>query len=115
LTKAARPDILRSTSSSGATPIGLALLDALRRRGETARLVNHSGHVRVPVDVEVIRGDARDPAFTIAAAQGASVLYQTLNPPYHEWVAQFPALQASVLAAAEATGAGLVGMENVYM
>ena len=42
-------------------------------------------------------------------------MYQTLNPPYTEWTAQFPALQAGVLAAAEATGARLVSMENVYM
>jgi nucleoside-diphosphate-sugar epimerase len=99
----------------GTGAIGRATLDALRRRGETVRLVNRSGHAAVPDDVEVVGGDARDPAFTTAVAQGAEVLYQTLNPPYHEWTAQFPALQAGVLAAAEATGARLVSMENVYM
>jgi nucleoside-diphosphate-sugar epimerase len=99
----------------GTGAIGLATLDALRRRGETARLVNRSGHARVPSDVEVISGDARDPAFTTTAAEGAQVVYQTLNPPYAEWAAQFPLLQAGVLAAAEANGARLVSMENVYM
>ena len=39
----------------GTGAIGLAVLDALRRRGETARLVNRSGHARVPDDVEVDR------------------------------------------------------------
>jgi nucleoside-diphosphate-sugar epimerase len=99
----------------GTGAIGLATLDALRRRGETARLVNRSGHAEVSDDVEVIGGDARDPAFTTAVAQGASVVYQTLNPPYHQWTAQFPALQRGVVAAAEAVGARLVSMENVYM
>jgi nucleoside-diphosphate-sugar epimerase len=99
----------------GTGAIGLATLDALRRRGETARLVNRSGSARVPDDVEVIGGDARDPTFTTEVARGAGVVYQTLNPPYPEWVAQFPLLQAGVLAAAEATGARLVSMENVYM
>jgi nucleoside-diphosphate-sugar epimerase len=99
----------------GTGAIGLATLDALRRRGETVRLVNRSGHAPVPDDVEVIGGDARDPAFTTAVSQGARVVYQTLNPPYPEWTAQFPALQAGVLAAATATGARLVSMENVYM
>jgi nucleoside-diphosphate-sugar epimerase len=99
----------------GTGAIGLAIQDALRRRGETVRLVNRSGHARVAGDVEVVGGDARDPAFTTTVAAGASVVYQTLNPPYHQWTAQFPALQAGVLAAAEATGARLVGMENVYM
>jgi nucleoside-diphosphate-sugar epimerase len=99
----------------GTGAIGLALLDALRRRGETARLINRSGSARVPADVEVLGGDARDPAFTTAVAQGADVIYQTLNPPYPDWTAQFPLLQAGVLAAAEAAGARLVSMENVYM
>jgi nucleoside-diphosphate-sugar epimerase len=99
----------------GTGAIGLATLDALRRRGETVRLVNRSGHARVPDEVEVIGGDARDPDFTADVAQGARVLYQTLNPPYAEWTAQFPGLQAGVLTAAEATGARLVSMENVYM
>ena len=99
----------------GTGAIGLATRDALRRRGETARLVNRSGHARVLDDVEVVGGDARDPAFTTEVARGADVVYQTLNPPYSEWTAQFPALQAGVLAAAEATGARLVSMENVYM
>jgi len=99
----------------GTGAVGLAILDALRRRGETARLVNRSGHARVHADVAVVGGDARDPSFTTDVARGATVVYQTLNPPYAEWTAQFPALQAGVLAAAEATGARLVSMENVYM
>ena len=99
----------------GTGAIGLAVLDALRRRGETARLINRSGSARVPDDVEVVGGDARDPAFTTEVAHGADVVYQTLNPPYPEWTAQFPLLQAGVLAAAEAAGARLVSMENVYM
>jgi len=99
----------------GTGAIGLATLDALRHRGQTARLVNRSGHARVPDDVEVVGGDARDPAFTTEVARGAGVVYQTLNPPYPEWIAQFPSLQAGVLVAAEAAGARLVSMENVYM
>ena len=99
----------------GTGAIGLATLDALRRRGETARLVNRSGTAPVPDDIEVLGGDASDPAFTTAAARGARVVYQTLNPPYHQWAELFPALQAGVLAAAQASGARLVSMENVYM
>jgi nucleoside-diphosphate-sugar epimerase len=99
----------------GTGAIGLATLDALRRRGESVRLVNRSGTAPVPDDIEVLGGDASDPAFTTAAAQGAQVIYQTLNPPYHQWVELFPGLQASVLAAAQAAGARLVSMENVYM
>ena len=99
----------------GTGAIGLATFEALRRRGETVRLVNRSGTAPVPDDIEILAGDASDPAFTTAAANGAQVVYQTLNPPYHQWVELWPDLQASVLAAAQATGARLVSMENVYM
>ena len=99
----------------GTGAVGLATFDALRRRGETVRLVNRSGTAPVPDGVEVVGGDAADPAFASAVAQGAEVVYQTLNPPYHQWAALFPALQAAVLAAAESTGARLVSMENVYL
>jgi hypothetical protein len=95
----------------GTGAIGLA---TLRRRGETVRLVNRSGTAPVPDDVEVLGGDASDPAFA-TAANGAQAIYQTLNPPYPKWVELFPALQASVLAAAQAAGARLVSMENVYL
>ncbi|HST86276.1 MAG TPA: NAD-dependent epimerase/dehydratase family protein [Kineosporiaceae bacterium] len=99
----------------GTGAIGLATLEALRRRGESVRMVNRSGSAAVPDGVEVIGGDARDPSFSTAVAHGARVVYQTLNPPYDRWAQEFPALQAGVLAAAEATGARLVSMENVYM
>ena len=99
----------------GSGAVGLATYEALRRRGESVRIVNRSGHAAVPDDIEVVRGDARDPAFTVGVGEGAAVVYQTLNPPYPEWSSQFPALQAGVLAAAEAAGARLVSMENVYM
>ena len=48
-------------------------------------------------------------------SRGAAVVYQTLNPPYARWTEEFPGLQAGVLAGAEAAGARLVSMENVYM
>ncbi|MDN4611554.1 NAD-dependent epimerase/dehydratase family protein [Arthrobacter burdickii] len=99
----------------GTGAIGLATADALRRRGRTVRLINRSGHAPVPHDIEVLGGDAGKADFAADAARGASVVYQTLNPPYSHWSEQFPALQAGVLSAAESTGARLVSMENVYM
>ena len=78
-------------------------------------MVNRSGSAPVPEEVEIIGGDAADSRFTIDVARGAQVVYQTLNPPYASGRQEFPALQAAVLAAAEASGARLVSMENVYM
>jgi nucleoside-diphosphate-sugar epimerase len=99
----------------GTGAIGLATMRALLRRGEHVTMVNRSGSARVPDGVEVIGGDAADPGFTTHVARDAGVIYQTLNPPYDRWAELFPALQAGVLAAAEASGARLVSMENVYM
>lgn len=99
----------------GTGAIGLATMDALRARGEAVRMVNRSGRAPVPDDVGVVAGDASDAAFTTTVSAGANVIYQTLNPPYDQWEQQFPALQGGVLAAAQANGARLVSMENVYM
>ena len=99
----------------GTGAIGLATMEALLARGETVRMVNRSGRAAVPDGVEVVAGDASDPTFTSAVSAGARVVYQTLNPPYHQWEELFPGLQAGVLAAAQANGARLVSMENVYM
>jgi nucleoside-diphosphate-sugar epimerase len=99
----------------GTGAIGLATVDALQARGETVRMINRSGHAPVPDEVEVVAGDASDPAFTTNVSAGAQVIYQTLNPSYDQWEQQFPGLQAGVLAAAQAHGARLVSMDNVYM
>jgi nucleoside-diphosphate-sugar epimerase len=101
----------------GTGAVGRATLTALLRRGAKAgevRMVNRSGAAAVPDGVEVVAGDAGDPAFTTAVSQGARVVYQILSPAYHRWV-EFPALQAGVIAAAEAAGARLVSMDNLYM
>ena len=60
---------LRAHVIFGTGAIGLATLDALRRRGETVRLVNRSGSAPVPDDVEIVQGDASDPGFTTAVAE----------------------------------------------
>jgi nucleoside-diphosphate-sugar epimerase len=101
----------------GTGPVGLSIMDELLTREVQIRLVNRSGNTSEPLPeaVELINGDASDPDFATRAATGAAVIYFALNPPYHKWSELFPGLQAGVLAAAEATGAKLVVMENVYM
>lgn len=104
----------------GSGPVGRATALALLSRGLGVRIVNRSGHEALGpdaaalADVEVISGDAADAAFATRAAAGAASVYQTLNPVYHRWAEDFPPLQRGVLAAAEATGARFVNMDNVY-
>lgn len=99
----------------GAGPVGLAVMDELLAHGKPVRLINRSGRASVPVGVQVIAGDATDPAFTRQVCTGATVVYQCSNPPYTQWAEQFPPLQAGVLAGAAAADARLVAMENLYM
>jgi nucleoside-diphosphate-sugar epimerase len=99
----------------GAGAVGMAVVEALSRRGESVRVVNRSGLRESVPGVQSVTGDVTDPAFARSATRGASVIYQALNPPYHRWAQEFPALQAAAIAAAQAAGARLVTMDNVYM
>jgi nucleoside-diphosphate-sugar epimerase len=51
-----------------------------------------------------------------AAAQGADVIVNALNPPkYNNWAQHIPAITAQVIAAARASGARVVVPGNVYV
>jgi nucleoside-diphosphate-sugar epimerase len=99
----------------GAGAVGMAVVESLVRRGESVRVVNRSG-LRQPIaGVQSATGDITDPAFAASVTRGARVIYQALNPPYHRWAQEFAGLQAAAITAAQAAGARLVVMENVYM
>lgn len=99
----------------GTGAIGIAVTEELVARGRRVRAVNRSGKADVPAGVEVVGGDAMREDFTREACQGASVVYQCLNPPYTKWPELFPPLQAAVLEGAIAAGAKLISTENLYM
>jgi nucleoside-diphosphate-sugar epimerase len=65
--------------------------------------------------VELTSADLTDPQSAIRIAEGATTIYQALNPEYHQWHEYFPALQAGALAGARASGARYVSVENLYM
>lgn len=97
----------------GAGPIGSALAADLAADGHDVRVVTRSG--RAPVGTTPVRADAASPPELTAAATGAAVLYNCANPPtYRTWAEEWPPLAASMLTAAEATGAVLVTMSNLY-
>ncbi|MBZ0301919.1 MAG: NAD-dependent epimerase/dehydratase family protein [Anaerolineae bacterium] len=90
-------------------------MDELVARHKRVRMINRSGRANLPAGVELMAGDAADLAFARKAAEGASVVYNALNPAYYLWPELFPKLQAGVLEGAAAAGARLVVMENLYM
>lgn len=99
----------------GTGAIGRALIAALAAEARPVRAVNRSGAAAwLPRSVEVVAGDAADPAFAARAAAGAAVVYQCLNVPYHRWAEEFPALQEAVAQAARAASARYVSLENTY-
>ena len=98
----------------GAGQVGNALIQRLASAGRSVRAVSRNRPQTVPAGVEWHVTDAADQAATVAAAAGASVVYQCLGAPYTKWPEQFPPMQRNVIAAAEAAGALLVTLENVY-
>ena len=101
----------------GAGPVGCWIARTLRAWNIPVRAVNRSGQrpALMPEDVEMIAADLSDADQALKAAQGATALYQALNPPYHRWQEDFPTLQANALAAAQAANARYISIENLYM
>ncbi len=101
----------------GTGPVGSWIATVLTERGERVRAINRSGKTNdlMPAGVEIVSADASNTAQAIQAADGATVVYQALNPPYHQWGELFPGLQAGALAAAKAAGARYVSVDNLYM
>ncbi|HEY7277043.1 MAG TPA: NAD-dependent epimerase/dehydratase family protein [Trebonia sp.] len=98
----------------GTGQIGRLVTSRLVSLGADVTPVNRSG--RGAVDgTRVVAGDAADPMFTTRVCAGADVVYFCLNPPrYDTWAQEFPPLQRGVLAGAEAAGARLVVLDNLY-
>jgi nucleoside-diphosphate-sugar epimerase len=101
----------------GTGPVGCWTARALRDLNIPVRAINRSGRRPdlMPAGVEIVAADASDAEQAKAAAQGAEVVYQALNPPYHQWQEFFPGLQAAALSAAASAGARYVSIENLYM
>jgi nucleoside-diphosphate-sugar epimerase len=98
----------------GTGQVGRLVVEQLIDRGIDVVAVNRSGRADLG-DVEVVGGDATDPAFTTRVATGCDVVYFCLNATnYARWAAEFPPLQRAVLTGAEAAGARLVVLDNLY-
>lgn len=100
----------------GTGAIGRAVMQELLDRGKSVRMVNRSGKMpEAPAQVEVVAGNLYDPENVRALTSDASVVYQSAQPPYHQWSEEFPRLQRSIIAGLRGTGAKLVLVENLYM
>ena len=102
----------------GKGPIGSTVARLLVEQGHAVRVISRSGGAPEgwagSDTVEHVRADAADSAVLGDLVRGASVVYNAANPAYDRWSTDWPPLAASLLAAAESSGATLVTMGNLY-
>ncbi|WP_441251374.1 NAD-dependent epimerase/dehydratase family protein [Kitasatospora sp. McL0602] len=97
----------------GFGPAGAATARLLAEQGHAVRVVTKSGRSPEP-GIEHLALDAADSTRLAEAAQGATAIHSCGAPPYHRWKDEWPPLAMSLCAAAEATGAVLVMLGNLY-
>jgi nucleoside-diphosphate-sugar epimerase len=97
----------------GKGPVGTTTAELLAAEGHQVRVLSRSGG-RSTDTIEHRQVDAADAAAIAAAAEGAAVIYNAVNPQYHRWATDWPPVAAALLSAAERTGAVLVTMGNLY-
>ena len=100
----------------GTGPLGRAVIRELVAQGKRVRVVNRSGKLQdVPADVEVIAGDATNPASVRTLRRGAIVAYHCAQPGYTRWPQDFPPITNGIIEGLSGTDTKLVFGDNLYM
>ena len=88
--------------------------DARRAREQrSASVGRHGSEPAGRARISHVAADAADAGAMARLAEGVSVIYNCVNPPYHRWPADWPPIAASVLAAAT-SGAVWSRLSNLY-
>jgi nucleoside-diphosphate-sugar epimerase len=98
----------------GAGGTGRATASALIARGHDVTVLTRSGTDLGIEGSRAVAGDAADQVLLTRLASGADSIVNAMNPPYTKWARDWPPVAAALLGAAEASGAGLVTMGNLY-
>ncbi|TCK63752.1 NAD-dependent epimerase/dehydratase family protein [Curtobacterium sp. PhB136] len=99
----------------GAGPVGRHVAALLAERGEHVTVATRSGRDTGLEGVGHVALDAADPEALTRAIEGAAALYNCANPgDYTQWERTWPPLAASLLTAAERTGAVYAITGNLY-
>ncbi|GAA2649262.1 NAD-dependent epimerase/dehydratase family protein [Nonomuraea recticatena] len=96
----------------GAGQVGPHVARRLIAQGHEVVVVTRSGSG--PEEATRIAADVTDHARMIEVSKGADAIYNCVNPQYHRWLTDWPPMAASFMAAAEASGAVLVALGNLY-
>ncbi|TBT83550.1 SDR family NAD(P)-dependent oxidoreductase [Propioniciclava sinopodophylli] len=89
-------------------------LASRRGAGPSAEVLAQAARSDAASRVTAVVVDAADADALAQAAAGASVIVNAVNPPYTTWSTAWPPMAAAFLGAAEASGAGLVTIGNLY-
>ncbi|WP_159793792.1 NAD-dependent epimerase/dehydratase family protein [Puerhibacterium puerhi] len=99
----------------GAGPVGRHVAALLAARGSRVTVATRSGRSTGVDGVRHVALDASDADALSRAAEGAAVLYNCANPgDYTQWERVWPPLAASLLTAAERSGAVYAITGNLY-
>lgn len=98
----------------GAGSVGSALALLLAERGEEVVVLTRSGSGPEHPRVRRMAGDASSTEVVREVSRGAAALYSCANPPYHRWPVAWPPIAEALLTAAQAEGAVLVTVSNLY-
>lgn len=98
----------------GAGAVGSGVALHLAAAGHDVCIVTRSGSGPDHARIERVVADASDAGRIIEIARGAHAIFNCANPSYSEWATAWPPIQNALIAAAEATGARLVIMSNLY-
>lgn len=99
----------------GAGPVGRHVAALLAERGDRVTVATRSGRDTGLEAVGHVALDASDADALTRATEGAAVLYNCANPGnYTQWEQTWPPLAASLLTAAERTGAAYAITGNLY-
>lgn len=99
----------------GAGPVGRHVAEILAASGEDVTVATRSGTDTGIAGVKHVALDASDVQALSAQADGASVIYNCANPAdYTTWLKFWPPLAASLLTAAERSGAVYAITGNLY-
>lgn len=98
----------------GAGSVGRAVTMLRAAAGHQVRVVTRSGSGPEHPCVTRIALDAADASALGDVSRGATAIHNCANPPYHRWPVEWPPIGSSLLTAAEANGALLATVSNLY-
>lgn len=100
----------------GTGPLGRAVIRELVAQGKHVKVINRSGQMSdTPTGVEVVAGNATDPASVRSVSQGATVVYHCAQPGYTHWPKDFPPITNGIIEGLSGTETKLVFGDNLYM